>query len=87
MKNVEIHLLMLTENTHLIEKIVHEGEVIAEFNKEFGNIDLSGLFILQEKENTGILITTYKDNLKETERKPIHFTVSFEYEGYAINIF
>ena len=44
MNNVEIHLLRFTENTHKIERIVHEGKVIAEFNDELGKIDLSGLF-------------------------------------------
>ena len=87
MNNVEIYLLRLTENTHKIERIVHEGKVIAEFDDELGKIDLSGLFKSQDRENSGLLITSYKDRTKETKIEEIHFTITLEEEGYALNVF
>lgn len=87
MNNVEIHLLRFTENTHKIERIVHEGKVIAEFNDELGKIDLSGLFQSQDRENSGLLITSYKDKTKETKVEEIYFTITLEEEGYALNVF
>lgn len=81
---IEIFLKKYTDGTCLITKILLDGKIISQFDKETSKTSFKPLYDIKDKYNESILITEI-DETNNTFKETIMFDVVKTHDGYVLH--